>query len=345
MKDAYSKLPVFFLDYLVPLIITAGVAVLLFGKAVSIAYPKGDTPDTFYALTQGFDKYYEFRTAWKPRLFSTALASITVRVSNWVLARTEVLMVRRPLDLVLGLWTSGWFVLSSLFLIWFLGRRSVFYVFGLYAGITFGYLTRLEWAARAYPWDMPALFFYTVFVLFFIQKKYWLIFFIIPLGTGFKETVMILSLGFLLIDIPWKRRLLLFSGCMGLTLLVKIVIDYYTRSPLLLTMETRMNGDQSFNLYLWNNLESFLSFFPYLINAGTLLVFYLLPNVNQKILHLKLISIPFVLGILLFGNVSEYRIWFELIPFALYAIDVVMYNDPLKLQPAPVGLPISSAGK
>ena len=318
------------LDYLIPMIIVVAVSVLLFGRAVLLADPKGDTGNTFYSLTEGIDAYYEFKTAWKPRLFSNALAAVTIGASNWILAKTAVPMVKQPFDLVIGSWVAGWFALTSTFLIWAFKRRSVFYAFGLYAGITYGYITRLEWAERVYPWDMPALFFFTLFLLFFIQKKYWPLLFLIPLGTGFKETAMILCLGFLFADLTWQKRLSFLAGALGLSVLIKTGIDIYTHAPVFLTMETRMGGNEAFSYYFWDNLKGFASVFNYLINAGTLLVFYLLPSGNRNVLYLKLISIPFVLGIMLFANAGEYRIWFEMLPFSLYAMDVVIYGDPLE---------------
>ena len=159
------------LDYLIPMIIVVAVSVLLFGRAVLLADPKGDTGNTFYSLTEGIDAYYEFKTAWKPRLFSNALAAVTIGASNWILAQTAVPMVKQPFDLVIGSWVAGWFALTSTFLIWAFKRRSVFYAFGLYAGITYGYITRLEWAERVYPWDMPALFFFTLFLVFLFRRN------------------------------------------------------------------------------------------------------------------------------------------------------------------------------
>ena len=238
-------------------------------------------------------------------------------------------MVQHPFDLVVGSWVSGWFALTSIFLVWAFKRRSIFYVFGLYAGITYGYMTRLEWAERVYPWDMPALFFFTLFVILFIQQKYWLLLLLIPVGTGFKETVMILSMSFLFADLTRKERLSLLGVALGLSILMKIVIDIYTHAPMFFTMETRMGGLEAFDYYAWDNLKGFGGVFHYLINAGTLLAFYLSPSGNRTIVDLKLISVPFVLGNMLFANAAEYRIWFEMLPFALYAMDVAIYGDPL----------------
>lgn len=323
------------IDYIIPAIISAGVAIVLFGKVVLISFPNSDTFDTFFSLTAGLDNYFGFRTAWRPRLFSTALASFTVRVSKWLMAKTTVPIVRSPLELTVGLWTAGWFVLICFFLILFFKRRSLFYTLGLYAGISYGYLARLRWAARVYPWDMPALFFFTLFVLLFINKKYRWVFVMIPLSIGFKETGFILCLAFLFADLPWRQRLYMLAGSLALSLGVKIAIDLFVHAPLFLTMETRLNGDAAHGLYLMGNLQSFEGIFPYFINAGTLLAFLILPNLNRNILYLKLLAIPFIVGTLLFGNAEEYRIWFEVIPFALYALDVAIYGDPVKNKTVP----------
>jgi len=316
------------LDYGIPLIIVIAEAVLLFGRAVLLADPHGDTGTTFHSMTQGIGEYYKFKTAWKPRLFSNALASVAIRINTWIFAKTAVPMAQHPFDLVVGSWVAGWFVLTSIFLIWAFKRRSMFYVFGLYAGITYGYMTRLEWAERIYPWDMPSLFFFTLFVILFIKQKYWLVLLLIPVGTGFKETVMILSMGFLFADLMWKQRLSLFGVALGLSILIKTVIDTYTHAPMFFTMETKMGGLDAFGYYFWDNLKGF-GVLHCLINAGTLLAFYLLPSGNRRTVSLKLVSIPFVLGNMLFANAAEYRIWFEMLPFSLYAMDVAIYGDPL----------------
>ena len=320
-------------DYVVPLIITVGVAIVLFGRVALIASPKGDTHATFYSLTTGMEDYYEFKTAWKPRLFSNALAAFTAHVSKWILAKTSVPIVKNPVELTIASWTAGWFILSCLFIIWFFKRRSLFYIFGMLAGISFGYLSRLQMAVRVYPWDLPALFFFTVFLLLFIQKKYWWIFAIIPLGIGFKETTFILCVVFLFMDLPWKRRIYMLIGSAMLAAGVRITIDYFVHAPMFFTMEIKPDPNEASNFYLFSNLRSFKYVFSFFINAGTLTAFFILPNANKTVFFLKLIAIPFVLGNMLFGNIIEYRIWFEMIPFALYTMDALIYGDPLKPNP------------
>ena len=335
MKFTKRILPEFvLLDYIVPVIILIGIAIVLFVNVIPLGTPKvAGARVTFYAMTEGLDNYYEFKTAWRPRLFSTGLAAWTVNVSTELLSnKKSFLSAHTPLELAVALWTVSWFALGALILVYFLKRRSLFYIFGIFACISFGYMTivRASYALRLYPWDLPSLFFFTIFVLLFIKKKYLWLLFIIPLGVGFKESIMILCVAFLLADLPWRQRLYLFFIAGVLSLGMKIILDFVVHAPIFFTMET---GSEQ-NTYRSYNLSSFKTIIPFFINAGTLLAFYLLPSSgNKNITALKLISIPFILGNLLFGVLTEYRIWFEVIPFALYAIDVKIYGDPLAEAP------------
>ena len=197
------------IDYVVPVIIVAAIAIILFVKATTMAFPKNDTRETFYSLANGFEDYYKFKTAWRPRLFSTGLAAWTVSISTRLIEDNLIFSAETPLELAVGLWTAFWFIIIALSLVWFFKRRSLFYIFGIFAGISFGYMdiARMKLALRLYPWDMPALFFFTIFVLFFIQKRYLWLLVIIPLGVGFKESIMILCFAFLVAELPWKKRL------------------------------------------------------------------------------------------------------------------------------------------
>jgi len=328
-KKTFTRIDQMLLDYVVPLIVTFGIAIVIFIKATLISYPKSDTEYTFYSLSSGIDKYYGFETAWKTRLFSNSLAAFTAHASEWLAVKFNIPVVRNTFELTVGLWITGWFLLTCLILVWTFKRRSLFYVFGLYAGISFGYLERLRMAVRAYPWDMPALFFYTLFVLLFIQKKYWWVFAIIPLSVGFKETSLILALSFFFVDVPTKQRVGMVLGSAAFAVGVKIAIDWYTHGPLFFTMQTGLDMTTKDGLLFWTNIHMFNRLLLYFINAGTLLAFFILPITNKNTLYFKLLAIPFVLGIFLFGVLDEYRIWFEMIPFSLYVIDTAIYGDPI----------------
>jgi hypothetical protein len=117
-------------------------------------------------------------------------------------------------------------------------------------------------------------------------------------------------------------------GALMLCAGVKIAIDYFVHAPMFFTMETKPVDSGTF--YLLENFVNLKDILPFFINAGTLTAFFILPNANKNVLILKLLAIPFILGTFLFGNMIEYRIWFEMIPFALYALDVNIYGDPFQ---------------
>ncbi|MCI0550618.1 MAG: hypothetical protein L0287_06665, partial [Anaerolineae bacterium] len=126
-----------------------------------------------------------------------------------------------------------------------------------------------------------------------------------------------------------------FIGSIALSMGIKIIIDTFVHAPLFFTMETRVDGESANSLYFWANLYNLRDILPFFINAGTLIALFLLPNTHKNIFTLKVIAILFILGNMLFGNIIEYRIWFEMIPFALYAMDVNIYGDPLYAETSP----------
>jgi hypothetical protein len=329
MEKKKSDAAAIVVDYLVPIIIVVGAAIILFIRVATISpNTKSDTYASFYSLSNGLENYYDFKTAWKPRIFANGLASLTAHVSAWLFAKMALPVVKNPVELTIALWTTIWFLLICAVLIYFFKRRALFYVLGTLTGISFGYLTRLHMAVRVYPWDMPSLFFFTLFVLLFSRKKYWCIFALLPISVVFKQTTLILCVAFLFMDIPLRQRLGMLAGALALSVGGKVLIDYYVHAPVFFTMETKPSASGTF--YLLENFNNLKDIVPFFINAGTLAAFFILPNANKKILFLKLIAIPFILGTLLFGNMIEYRIWFEMIPFSLYALDVNIYGDPFQ---------------
>ena len=316
-----------FPEVLVPLLLALGVALPLFYQIVVLAPQQPDNFGTFYSLSSGLDPYFELKTAWKTRLFSNGLAWQVDNASAYLMSRVEVQYINRPQPFAVGLWTAGWFVAICLLYIVFLRRRAVLYVLGTYAALTFGYMPKLP-ATRVYPWDMPALFIFALFLFLFIRNRFKWMLILLPLGVGFKETAGVLCLAFLLAsELPKKEKWRLFLAASALCVLVKLGIDLFTRSATpVLTMETGLGGALSAS-YLLQNLRAFSSLPPFLINAGTLLSFFVLPAMSPKVTALKWIAVVFAIGNFLFGTVLEFRIWFELIPFALFAIESASYPE------------------
>ena len=133
-------------------------------------------------------------------------------------------------------------------------------------------------------------------MLLFVKNKFGWIAILIPLSIGFKETTIILCAAFLFAQGPWKKRWTMLAGSLGFAIIVKLCIDYFVHAPMFFTMETRVNGDSLNGLYFFENLNNLKSIFPFFINGGTLLVFFLLPGSHRTITYLKILAIPFVIG-------------------------------------------------
>jgi hypothetical protein len=123
----------------------------LFYQIVVLAPQQPDNLLTFYSYESGRESYAELPSAWKTRLFSNALAWQVDRFSAALMSVRDIRYINRPQPFAVGLWTIGWFFLVSIVYMWFLGRRSVFYILGTYAALTFGYVDKLP-ATRVYPW-------------------------------------------------------------------------------------------------------------------------------------------------------------------------------------------------
>lgn len=317
-------------NYLIPAFLLLSVSFTLFSLAVTTPNQEDVSFSTFDAFSEGVEEFYYFKTAWKPRVLSIALADLTIKIGESILERRPIPMVNNIIQLTIGVWTAGWFVLIGVIFIFMFQKRSSFYIFGIFAGVAFGYLVFYKTLIRVYSWDLPALFVFSLFLVLFLQKKYWWIFMLIPVSIGFKETAFILCFAFIFSDQPWQTRILMAVGSFLLALSVKAGIDAYVHAPFFFTMETETIYETSRELNLIRNINLLLEdVIPLFVNSGLMMAILLVPTLNANIRALKLISIPFVMGIMVFGVVTEYRIWFEMIPFSLYALDVAIYGDPL----------------
>jgi hypothetical protein len=149
--------------------------------------------------------------------------------------------------------------------------------------------------------------------------------------------------------VPFRRRLI----CAGITLVaalaLKAGVDLLSGNPSpLFTMTYQVTDLLSKAAYEHQPITGALTFktsrlaanlreifvlkidSPLFINAGLLVALLLLPIKKRPIGMLKVITGVFILGIFLFGVINEYRIWFELIPISLYALDIYFFHLPME---------------
>lgn len=308
------------------LVALGSTAVLV--RQTTVAAPLAfDNRATFYSLSDGIEPYREFKVAWRPRIASTYLAARTVQLAKFLTppnAGEEI-----ELQYTIALWTGLWSILiCGIYLAAFRDQGVFLYWLATAMALLYGYipdLFRTEWwnLPRVYPWDLPATAVFAAFLVLWIRRQYAWIVVLVALGTGFKETSLVLCLAFLACDLPWRKRLQLFALSFAAGVAVKLAIDLYTQVPVpFFTVEHGYAPANPGALYLRKNIATFLDrpLLLLLANAGTLLAFLILPSANRDVRCFKLVAVAFVCGNLLFGLIAEVRIFFEMIPLSLYSI-------------------------
>lgn len=321
-----------FLRYAIPIIIGLAICVIVSKEAPLALHEHQADATIFTSFSQGLEGYKEIKQEWRPRILSNYLSS---GLANLIQAQSAGQDPALVMDYVSAYWTVGWLILIFLMIILFFKEKSLLYLFGIFAGISFAYMPSIG-ITRIYPWDMTSLFIFTIFVIILKTKKEsWLVF-VIPIAILFKETALLMIAAFLFWEgAPLRRKLLYVGITLLASLIIKIGVDLFTANPsILLTMTYRTRSGA---IRIIENIRQLLTLridSPLFIDAGLLAALLLLPINKRPLLMLKLIAIAFTLGNFLFGQIFEFRIWFEMIPISLYALDVYFFSpDP--------GLPVT----
>jgi hypothetical protein len=304
-------------------LVTLSLAMALYYQALLVAPLHDHSAQAFYDLDSVWPP--SLVQAWKSRVLSLLGA-------RWLASAVPLLpelptSLRAPTLETLGIaqWVAFWFLGICAIQIAARRERALFPILGTYAGVVFGYSVGLD--LRIYPWDMPALAVYTGFVALVQSGRApaWILL-AIWAGMPFKETAAVLCLFPLALEMSWRQR----AAWAGAALLgcaaIKIGIDLATQSSAVgLTMAFESFYDEG-PLWWWNLRQLSLGY-PLLANGGTLLAFLLLPNASRTLVAFKAIALAFAAGNFLFGIITESRIWFEMIPLALYGLEGTLRSE------------------
>jgi len=318
-----------FLQYAIPIIIALAISVIVSKEAPLALHEHPGDATIFTSFSQGLEEYKEIKQEWRPRILSNYLAS---RLANLIEAQYNGQDSALVMDYVSAYWTIGWLILIYLMFIIFFKEKSLLYLFGIFAGISFAYVPSIG-ITRIYPWDMTSLFIFTCFVTILKTKKEsWLVFFI-PIAILFKETALLMIAAFLFWEeVPLRRRLIYVGITLLTSLVIKAGIDIITANPSFIF--TMTYSTKSGTSRIIENIRQLLVLridSPLFIDAGLLAALLLLPIRKRPLLMLKLIAIAFILGNFVFGQIFEFRIWFEMIPISLYALDVYFFSSDTSL--------------
>lgn len=201
-------------------------------------------------------------------------------------------------------WMFGWLFLTMLIPI-FYSRMPLYWILSLFA------MTQYHWLPGGrdfvFPYDGPILFAVTLTML--VLHKYMPV--VIVGAMAIKETAfaMIFTCN------TWRKAAI--AGIAAIS--TKIVIDLIVGNPVLFTAEPTIR--------LENDLPCIVKNIGLLTNPHVLMILALIGIgcffVNNKVR----LAVGFYVGcMMLVGVISEYRIWFELMPIILWGIERKVKN-------------------
>jgi hypothetical protein len=254
---------------------------------------------------------------WRPRILSNVLGSLAL---HGVPRHQD--LDRERLGRAVGIYSGLWLAATTTLYMVFVPTSAPLAMLGTYAAVAYGYLPGI--ADRVYPWDMPALCFFALFVCLLIRRRPELFLWVLPLGVLCKETVAVLALAYLFVEGTWPRRPRLFGTALACALATRLLAGLSTQSlsggaPSLALVRANLRflvtGEFPHpEWYLWISGPAH----ALLLDAGLLLGFLLHPYRDGNTRMLRVLVLAFALAILACGIVFEYRIWFELVPLCLY---------------------------
>jgi hypothetical protein len=304
------------------------LCVMTYHHASDLAMMRIESQISF--LSQGsFAKYKvnNLGMAWAGRILSLKLGYEVARASLKGTAPNSTAVEPACFRSLVGLYVAGWMGLIFFVYLIALKEQALLPMLGTFVGVEYGYLAGV--ADRVCSWDMPALFFYALFVCLLIHRRLVWMIPLLPIAVLYKEPAVLLPTAFLFEPLPKRRRIGLFLVAMSLAATTRLWATYATHTlgsapldwykphsnlQILFTLHYPAIRYYAFGLG-WHN-------HPLLADAGLLVAFWIFPGRGEHLPALRLIFLLFTLLTFLFGIILEYRIWFELIPIALYPLCV-----------------------
>jgi hypothetical protein len=252
---------------------------------------------------------------------------------------------------VFGLYHACWLLMLFVVIIFAL-RQSLFINLGIFAGLMYDFSPTS--GPYFYPWDMPAMLFFTLAVLLFERRQMWLMALAICVGAFFKETVLVCALLYLFAS-QWKpkKRILVLAGIVAVFVLgKKLMMSRLDIDAPMLSISNALSLHGAFSpVTLFGNLiDNFKALFSpsfnsvLFVNAGTLIAVLALCW-QKRFLPYMTVIVAFLAGLFVIAQppgVREVRDFIEILPLSLVLLSV-LWAEYSKANPAD-GPPAESTG-
>jgi len=303
-----------FRDVAILAFLAVAMSAVVLHLTIHLAPLCADNKETFGAAQGSFRACLDLRKEWRPRILSNLSARLCGRACLWVTTEPE-----RHLKATIGVYSAGWLLLTNAVVILGFGRRALPLMWGVFAAVVFGYSPGVD--IRVFPWDLPALFWFTAFLVCWEQGRYGLVSAVILAGAPFKETTVVLCAAILFFPLPWRRRIIQAALTGAGFVVLKVAVDAAVGNPLpFFSMSSSFPVTGPLIIFNFKTLLLPRLAHPVWINAGTLMAFLVLPGRSRTLLMLKTVVLLFAVNLFVFGMIREFRIWFEAAPLAVYGL-------------------------
>jgi len=227
---------------------------------------------------------------------------------------------------VFGLYHALWLLMLMVVIIFAL-RYSLFINLGIFAGLMYDFSPTS--GPYFFPWDLPAMFFFTLAALLFERRQMWLMAAVICTGAFFKETVMACALlVFFTSDWKWSKRILAFVGMLMVYVLGKKIL----LKGLQLDVPALAMGDASSLFQVINPVSLLGNFFENLkvlfaptfnsvifANAGTVVAILVL-GWRKRFLPYMVVILAYLAGLVFLplkpAGITEVRVFMQILPLS-----------------------------
>jgi hypothetical protein len=245
---------------------------------------------------------------------------------------------------VFGMYHAVWLFLFFLMIV-FLVQEPLFIITSCFACMLYMFTPRASY--YAYPWDIPAMIFFTWNYLLWRKKHYNLMLLVMFVGYFFKETIIVSGVLYFFTDLSKGRKIQYLIATAAIALILKVGITLGVDGKISLVTNQFISGNQghlfkdsTFFINIMDLITPNLNHFIF-VNGGTFIVSLLLPMRTQIERGTKAVLGVFFLAALLAGALKEFRIMLDIMPISIFAIRdyLQQLNNPAVPAPRTVSKP------
>ena len=238
---------------------------------------------------------------------------------------------------VFGAYHAVWLFIFFLMLI-FLADDPLFVITACFACMLYMFTPKADF--YSYPWDMPAMTFFTLNYLLWRKKQYNLMLLAMIIGYLFKETIILSGILYFFTELPKWHKVRYLAATAIIAFVMKVAITLGVDGKIsLVTSQFIANPQDKTTLTFYSNIKELikpsLNHFIF-VNGGTYIISLFLPMRTRIEKGTKAVIGIFSLAAFLAGGLREFRIMLDILPISVLAIREYLVNPSGNVIPAQI---------